>query len=44
VDHLFQLGEIEPLVLPVDGFDSLGGYAEQVRDGKANPLGTDVQT
>jgi hypothetical protein len=30
--------------LPVDGFDSLGGYAEQVRDGKTNPFGTDVQT
>jgi hypothetical protein len=30
--------------LPVDGCDSLGGYAEQVRDGKPNPLGTNVQT
>ena len=44
VDHLFQFAEIEPLVLPVDGFDSLGGYAKQVRDGQANPLGTDVQS
>ena len=41
-DHLFQLGEIQALVLPVKGFESLRSNAEWVRDGKADPLRPDV--
>src|ERR1700676_2372797 len=43
-DHLFQLTEVQTLVLPLDGFESLRGNAKQVRNGYANPLGTHVQT
>jgi len=42
VDHLFQLGEIQALVLPVKGFESLCGNTEGVGYGEADPLGPDV--
>lgn len=42
-DHLFQLGEIEALVLPVEGLNTLSGDAQQVRDGQADSLRANVQ-
>jgi hypothetical protein len=36
------LSEIQALVLPVDGFESLRSNAEGVRYGKADPLGPNV--
>lgn len=42
-DYIFQLGEIQALVLAMQGFDSLGGDAEQIGDGQANPLGAYIE-
>jgi hypothetical protein len=41
-DHLFQLGEIQALVLPLDGFESLRSDTKGVRYGKADSFRPDV--
>ena len=41
-DNLFQLLEIEPFVLPSDGFEPLGRDPEGIGDGYADSLGAYV--
>ena len=42
-NDLLQLGKIEALVLPVEGFQSLRRDAQRVGNGEADPLRTNVQ-
>jgi hypothetical protein len=37
-DDLLELGKINALVLPVERFQSLGGNAQWVRNGEADPF------
>ena len=43
-NDIFQLGEVEALVLPVECFQSLRCNAQRVRKGEADPFRTNVET
>src|SRR6266851_3879 len=42
-DHARKLFEIQPLVLPANGWEALGGDTQRVRDGQTDGLGAYIQ-
>jgi len=42
-NHLLQLFEIEPFILPLDGFESLSSNTQRIRNSYSDPFGTYIQ-